>query len=181
VSSQEDYRRSEDVSVDEPIYVASQWRLTWWRFRKHRMALFSLVIVILFYLIVPTADFLAYSDPEASDAYRALTPPQRIHLMDNGKLQLHVYGLESKRDPVTFERVYKTNPDEKHYLRFFAPGYSYKFLGLIPTDIHLLGVYDAKAEDTLFILGTDNQGRDFWSRIMVATQTSLTVGLYLTF
>ena len=50
-------------------------------------------------------------------------------------------------------------------------------LGLIPTNRHLLGVEDARPEETLFLLGTDEQGRDQWSRLMYASRTSLTIGL----
>ncbi len=174
---QTEIERPDNAGVDEKIQVAGQWQLTWWRFRKHRLAMISMVVVGLFYMIVPTADFFAYSDPEASDAYRALIPPQKVHWLENGRLRPHVYALESERDPITFQRVYEVNPDEKRYLDFFAAGYTYKFLGLFPTDVHLLGVQDAAAEETLYLLGTDDQGRDFWSRIFVATRTSLTVGL----
>ena len=59
----------------------------------------------------------------------------------------------------------------------FAHGYPYSFLGLIPTDIHLFGVADGKPENALFLLGTDQLGRDLFSRLMLATRTSLTIGL----
>lgn len=167
-----------EEEVDEKEYfVAGQLQMTWWRFRKHRMALISTIVVILFYFLVPMADFFATSDPEASDAFRALIPPQRIQWFDQRQLRPYVYALESERDPLTFERVYEPILDEKIYLRFFAPGYEYKFLGLIPTNIHFLGVQDAEAEESLYLLGTDDQGRDFYSRLIVATRTSLTVGL----
>ena len=64
------------------IFVASQWQLTWWRFRKHRVAVASAIVVAGFYLVVPGADFLACSDPSASEAQRSLMPPQLIHWFD---------------------------------------------------------------------------------------------------
>jgi peptide/nickel transport system permease protein len=73
--------------------------------------------------------------------------------------------------------VYQADPTQKLPVRFFAPGFAYKFLGLFPTNRHLLGVVGAKAEDTLFLLGTDLQGRDLWSRLMFATRISMTIGL----
>src|SRR6266702_4845698 len=62
-------------------------------------------------------------------------------------------------------------------LVFFAHGFEYRFLGLFPTDRHLLGLEGARAEDALFVIGTDEQGRDLWSRLMYGTRTSLTIGL----
>jgi peptide/nickel transport system permease protein len=164
-------------AAEEQIAVATQWQLMWWRFRKHRLAMISAVIVILFYLIAIFADFLAYSDTDAQDAARGLLPPQSIMLFDNGQFSPHVYAIEGKRDLKTFKRVYTTNPEKKLPIRFFVPGYSYKLLGVFQTNIHLIGVEGAPAEETIFVLGTDVLGRDLWSRLMLGTRLSLTIGL----
>ncbi len=87
------------------------------------------------------------------------------------------YGIKGMRDPVTFKRVYKPDPETKIPVKFFGPGYPYKFLGMFQTNIHLISVEGAEAEKSLFLLGTDIQGRDVWSRLMYGTQTSLTIGL----
>src|SRR6202012_4540827 len=68
-------------------------------------------------------------------------------------------------------------PREPRDLELFAHGYPYSFLGLFPTNIHLLGVSDGKPENALFLLGTDELGRDVFSRLVIATRTSLTIGL----
>ncbi len=165
-------------AAEDRISVATQWQLMWWRFRKHRLAVVGAVVVLLFYMVVVFADFLAYADPHASDAELQLISPQRIHLFDNGSFSPHVYALEGVRDPVTFKRVYTPNPDVKVPVEFFASGFEYKLFGLIPTSRHLIGVSgDREAGNTLFLLGTDIQGRDMWSRIMYATRISLTIGL----
>ncbi len=165
------------TETEERISVATQWQLMWWRFRKHRVAMVSTVVVLLFYLVVVFADFLAYSNPLASEAQRSLLPPQRIHWFDNGRFAPHVYGLSGRRDPVTFKRVYTSDPEKKIPVRFFTPGFEYRLLGLIPANRHLIGIEGATPEETLFLLGTDEQGRDLWSRLMYGTQTSLTIGL----
>jgi peptide/nickel transport system permease protein len=167
------------TEAEERISVAPQWQLMWWRFRKHKLALVSTAIVVLFYLVVGFADFLAYSDPHASEAQRSLIAPQNVHLFDDGRFGPYVEGLAGTRDPLTFKRVYVVDPSIKVPLTFFAQGFEYKLLGLIPTDRHLLGVAgeDNSPESSLFILGTDDQGRDQWSRLMYATQVSLLIGL----
>ena len=165
------------AAAEERLSVATQWQLMWWRFRRHKLAMFSTAVVLFFYLVVVLADFLAYADPLASEAQRGLLPPQTIHWFDGGRLAPHVYGLTGRRDPTTFKRVYTPDPNRKLPVRFFARGFEYRLLGVVPTSIHLLGVEGARAEDTLFLLGTDEQGRDLWSRLMYGTRASLTIGL----
>jgi peptide/nickel transport system permease protein len=164
--------------TEDRLSVATQWQLMWWRFRKHRIAIASTAVVLLFYVVVLFADFLAYSNPHTSEAQLSLLPPQSIHWFDNGRLSPHVYGLTGERDDETFKRVYTPDFNHKIRVRFFARGYPYHLFGIIPTERHLIGV-DAgtNAEDTLFLLGTDEQGRDMWSRLMYGTRTSLTIGL----
>jgi peptide/nickel transport system permease protein len=166
------------LDAEERVAVATQLQLTWWRFRKHRLAIASGVIVILFYLMALFADFLAYADPHDSDSRRSYIPPQAIHFFDSdGAFRPYVYGISGKRDMRTFRIIYAPDPDRKVYVRFFAEGYRYHLFGLIPTNIHLFGIDRQRPEDGLFLLGTDVQGRDLWSRLMVATRISLTVGL----
>jgi peptide/nickel transport system permease protein len=149
----------------------------WWRFRRHRLAIFSTAVVGFAYAVVLLAEFLAYASPTASEAQRSLLPPQTIRWLDQGRLAPHVYGLTGRRDPQTFRRVYTPDPDKKISLRFFAPGFEYHLFGFIPANRHLLGVAGGRAEESLFLHGTDEQGRDVWSRLMYGTRTSLTIGL----
>ena len=169
-------QEQETVSAQR-IFVATQWQLMWWRFRKHKLAMIAAAIIILFYVGVVFADFLAYADPQMSEAQRSLLPPQPIHWYDGDTFRPHVFGLTGKRDPKTFKRVYQPDPNLKVPLKFFAEGYEYKFLGLFKTNRHLLGVEGARAEDSIFLLGTDLQGRDLFSRLMIATRLSMVIGL----
>jgi peptide/nickel transport system permease protein len=163
---------------EEAFASATQARLIWWRFRRHKLAVVSGIVVILFYLMAGFADFLAVADPHASDARRGYIPPQPIRLFDDdGSFRPHVQGLRGARDPQTFQLVYRPDPSRKLDIVFFARGYEYDLFGLFPTDIHLMGLRDPGPADGIFLLGTDVQGRDLWSRLLVATRVSLTIGL----
>jgi peptide/nickel transport system permease protein len=161
----------------ERIYIATQWQLMWWRFRKHKLAMVSAVIVAGLYLVVIFAEFFAYSDPYKSEAERSLLPPQPIYFFDNGQFSPYVLGLTGKRDPSTFKRVYAPDPNQKLSLQLFAKGFPYKLLGIFPAQRHIIGVEGGQAEEAIFLLGTDLNGRDMWSRLMIGTRVSLTIGL----
>jgi peptide/nickel transport system permease protein len=165
------------TQAEEQIAVATQWQLVWWRYRKHRLAMAGAIMLILFYGAVLAADFLAYADPEATEAELSLVPPQSIHWFDDGKFSPYVYGFTGTRDPKTFKRVYTLDPNIKIPVRFFAKGLEYKWLGFIPSNTHLIGTEGVPAGGTLFLWGADVQGRDVWSRLMYATRTSLVIGM----
>jgi len=156
---------------------ATQLQLTWWRFRRHKLAVISLVVIVLFYGVAIFADFLASTDPHATDARRSFIPPQGIHLFDESGFNPHVYGLKGVRDTRTFKVSYQPDPARKLPVRLFARGYSYSFLGLFETDIHLFGIEGGRPGESMFLLGTDQLGRDLYSRMIVATRVSLTIGL----
>jgi peptide/nickel transport system permease protein len=163
---------------DQRIFVASQWQLMWWRFRKHKVAVLSAVVIALFYLVVIGADFLAYADPNVSEAQRSLMPPQRLHWFEGWRFAPYVHGVKGARDPQTFKRVYVADPSVKVPIRFYAEGFEYRLFGLFPTTRHLIGVDGGlDANKTIFLLGTDVQGRDLWSRLVYGTRISLTIGL----
>jgi len=159
------------------ISVATQWQLMWWRFRKHRMAVLAAIVLAIFYLNVLFADFLAYSDPLEDNAQVLLLSPQPIHLWDGDEFSPHVYGFTGVRDPKTFKKVYTPDPEIKIPITLFAEGYEYKLFGLFETNRHLIGVKEGRAEESIFILGTDGLGRDLFSRLMVSTRLSMTIGL----
>jgi peptide/nickel transport system permease protein len=169
------------VDASDPLPAASQWTLIRKRFVRHRLAAVSACVVALFYVIVLFADFIAYSDPTASNAQRALVPPQRIHLFENGRFDPHVLGLIRTRDPDTFEVQYTTDPQKRIPVRLFASGYRYRFLGVFESDTHLIGTTGAPAESSLFLFGADQVGRDLYSRILVGVRTSLSIGLAAVF
>lgn len=166
--------------TEDRVSVASQRQLIWWRFRRHRVALAGLFVVLCFYLVALGGEFMAVSDPTAGRSARAVVPPQPIHLFDEGSFSPYVCAVEGKRDLYTLQKTYEPDCTQKVGVRFFAEGFDYKFLGLIPSNRHLLGVSDPdnfKAEEYIFLLGTDVQGRDLYSRIIYGTRSSMTIGL----
>jgi len=166
-----------ETLAEERVSVASNWTLIWWRFKKHRLAVISGLLLIFLYIVVLVPDFFATENPEFTESLQAFIPPQPLHLFDGNALSLWVPGVVGKRNPVTLRMEYTVDESKKIPVRLFTPGYSYKIMGLIETDIHLIGPASGKAEDRLSLLGTDRLGRDQWSRLMFATRTSLTIGM----
>ena len=72
------------------VYVASQWRLMWWKFRKHRLAMASAAFLICMYVVVVFCEFLAPYTAEYRDGARAAAPPQRIHFFSEDGVHLRI-------------------------------------------------------------------------------------------
>lgn len=169
------------ASIDRSRFaVASQWQLMWWAFRRHRLAMFGLVVTALLYTIAVAPGFFAVNDPSRQNARAAYHPPQKIHIVDvqadgSWSLGLHFRPYVLKRDPQTLAAIYTEDPNRKVAIRFFAEGYEYKLLGLFTTRIHLIASENRNAP--LFLFGADRLGRCVFSRIMEGAQVSLSVGL----
>src|SRR5438105_2245253 len=119
---------------DDEIYVASQWQLMWWKFRRHRMAVVAGWIVIALYLVAVVVEFLAPYDPEAQDVRFAYQPPSGIHVVD-GEGNFHarpfVYGMTRKRDLTTLSLVFAEDTGVIHPIGILVPGAPYKLWGII--------------------------------------------------
>lgn len=162
----------------ENVYTASQWQLIWWRFRRHRLAVVSVVLLIFLYLMGIFCEFIAPYDPNFYFKEYAYAPPQLPQFFDaenNFHLRPFVYGLKPKRDPETMRMIFAPDTTVQHPLAFFVKGQPYKFWGMWETDRHLYGLQNTDAP--IFLLGADRLGRDLLARIVYGTRISMSIGL----
>ncbi|QIA21050.1 ABC transporter permease [Mesorhizobium sp. AA22] len=157
------------------VFQASQLRLMWWKFRKHRLAVISGMFLAALYFGILICEFLAPYDLHTRNMDYIYSPPQRVHLFHNGQfVGPFVYGRQMKLDMDTLKRNYIEKQDDVQRIRFFCKGDSYRFWGLIEGDRHFV----CPAENgQLFLAGTDRLGRDVLSRIIYGARISLTIGL----
>lgn len=157
----------------EEIYGASQWRLMWRKFIRNKAAIAGGVVTLLFYFSALFADFIAPYTLTTRFTKYIYMPPQRVHFFNEGKFQPFVYDLEQEFDE-SLRRRYTLDPDKKLPIQFFAHGEPYKLFGLFEADVHL---FQGPRGKPVALLGTDRQGRDMFSRILLGSQVSLTIGL----
>ncbi|MYD89414.1 MAG: ABC transporter permease [Caldilineaceae bacterium SB0662_bin_9] len=171
--------RAMESDRQEAINVATQWQLMWWRFRKHRLAMTSLVIVILIYLVALLAEFLAPFTPDEFQADYTYAPPQRLHLFletENGlRFQPWVHGYKVEIEEEALRRVFVPDEEVIHEIGFFVSGVPITLFGFLETDRHLVGPKDPEAP--MFLFGADKLGRDMLTRMIYGTRISMSIGL----
>jgi peptide/nickel transport system permease protein len=169
------------TSQTKPV-SQSYWSLVWWKFKKNKTAVIGGILLIVFYIgFVAIPEFLSPYLLETRSNYTEARP-QTIRFVDsNGQFHLRpfVYGLEKKIDEKLLVRTFVEVPERVYPIYFFVKGEDYKLLGLIPTNLHLFGVDPGKTdpEASVFIMGTDALGRDYFTRILYGGRLSLMIGL----
>ncbi len=166
--------------ISTRLAVASQWQLVWWAFKRHRLAMVGLFVTVILYVIAIVPGFFAVNDPSQQNTRAAFHPPQALHFIDTSEeggwsIRPYIHPYVLTRDPQTLAAVYKADDKRKVYLKMFGEGYEYSVLGLFTTNIHLFA--SNQERQPLFFFGADRLGRCVFSRIMIGTQISLSVGL----
>lgn len=175
----------------EKYFTASQAQLIWARFRRNRSAMIAGTVLVFMVLIGLFAPFLSPYDPSIAGRdmeYRNGAPQIPMFCDDNGcSLRPFLHGVERTLNKATLRWETQTNPDERRYLTFFVEGWTYR-LGAIDIDLpgrgfdirtngfafdtHLFGI----EAGGIHLFGTDESGKDIFSRTLHAVYTSLAVG-----
>lgn len=145
------------------------------RFRKNVYGMSGLVICLLIVLVAIFAGFIAPYSQTRTDVGALYTPPQMIRVIDaeGGLAAPFVYGFSEEMDPNTFEIFFQPDPEKVAPIEFFVQGEEWSLLGMTFTT-HLFGAANGQS---VYLLGTDNLGRDVFSRMIYGTRVTLLMGV----
>jgi peptide/nickel transport system permease protein len=168
-------RSSNDDKIRD-IATASQWKLIYWKFLQHKMAIAAIVVLLMFYVAAIFAGFFAVNDINTRFANMQNTPPMKLHLFsDRGFEGPFYYANTRQLNMATYRYEYTPDTTKIIRVRLLGKGFNYKLFGFFPASRHLLT--SENGEIPLLLLGTDGLGRCLFSRIIYGSQISLSIGL----
>lgn len=164
------------TAAQADTYLASQWTLMWRKFKRHRLAVWSLVLLVIMYVGILFTEVIAPYDNQTRNTDFIYAPPQQLHLFHDGRfVGPFVYPYTYKLNLENLKREYTPDTTKVQPIRFFCQGDPYELWSLFEARFHLM----CPAEGgTLFLLGTDRLGRDLMSRMIHGARISLTIGLF---
>ena len=149
----------------------SAWSKIW----RDPVARISIIVLFFLYLSAALGSPLAPYSMDFNDPELGNSPPTTVHYVDQkGSLCFpFVYKAKRINDAETFSQFFQEEKTQKFPVHFFVKAEPYKLLGFIPADLHLFGVGDGAR---LYVIGSDINGRDNYSRLFFGAQKSLTIG-----
>jgi peptide/nickel transport system permease protein len=151
----------------EAQIALSPWQIFWRRLKRRRIAMIGGAILIFLYLVALFAGFVAPYHYERMDRDRYFHPPIWPKLSG--------FRLVAPRyEQLPGDFVYREVPNDTQPVHFFVRGDQYELFGFVPASIHLFGSDD---NHPVYLFGTDQFGRDIFSRLLYGSQISLSIGV----
>lgn len=165
--------RARDALAAAQQQMRTPAQLAWRQLRKHPIALIGGGVLAVLYFMAILAEFLAPYTLDYADRTRFFHPPIIPRFVDAQGVSLRpfVHGT-TLADPGL--RKYAVDRTQRYYVRFFTRGEPYRFFGVFPSTLHFFGVDEP---GRIFLMGTDQSGRDQFSRILYGSRISLTIGI----
>ncbi|MBN1643035.1 MAG: ABC transporter permease [Anaerolineae bacterium] len=172
-------RSVKGVSEEERIFVATQWQLMWWKFRRHKLAVAGTIAILLMYGLALFCEFIGPYEPELTFIKYKLAPPSPVHIRD-AEGNWHwpfVYRIVRTKDPETLRNLYDEDTTTRYPIRFFVHSTPVRYWGIFEWDLHLFGLDVPHEEQGVFLFGADRLGRDLFTRLCYGARVSLSIGL----
>lgn len=159
----------------EKFFLASQWKLIWWKFKRHRIAMLSAAFLIFTYGVAIFAEFFSPYALDTRHTDKIYSPPQSVYWFHEGEfVGPYVYGWSYELNMDKLIREYEEDRSQRYPVKFFCEGDSYKLWDMFEGNTHLFCV---DQPGSIYLLGTDRLGHDMLSRITYGARISLTIGL----